>query len=169
MGQDRAQVLQVEQQQALFVSDAEGDVEHAFLGVVEIEQAGEQQRAHFGDGGADRVALFAEQIPEHGRELFGLVGHAQFVGALDERRLGVARRADAAEIALDVGGKDRNAGPRKALGHDLERHRLAGAGRARHQPVAVGQLQGQQFGLMALADQKSAFGDRQFLGHGAGS
>ena len=35
----RAQVLQVEQQQALLVRDAERDVEHAFLDVVQVHQA----------------------------------------------------------------------------------------------------------------------------------
>ena len=36
---DRAQILEVEQRHALFVGDAEGDVEHALLHVVEIEHA----------------------------------------------------------------------------------------------------------------------------------
>ena len=67
----RAQVLQVEQQQALLVGDAEGDVEHALLDVVEIHQARQQQRAHLGDGGADRMALLAEQVPEHTGKLVG--------------------------------------------------------------------------------------------------
>ena len=52
--QQRAQVLEVEQQQALVVGDLEGDVEHALLRVVELEQARQQQRPHLGDGGADR-------------------------------------------------------------------------------------------------------------------
>ena len=62
------QVLEVEQQQAALVGDAEGDVEHALLGLVEVEQARQQQRPHLGDRGADRVALLAEQVPEHHRK-----------------------------------------------------------------------------------------------------
>ena len=40
VGQQRAQILQVEQQQipARLVGDAEGDVEHAFLHLVEVHQ-----------------------------------------------------------------------------------------------------------------------------------
>ena len=60
-------ILQVEQQQSLLVGDAERDVEHAFLHLVEVQQSRQQQRSHFDDGGADRMALLAEQIPEHRR------------------------------------------------------------------------------------------------------
>ena len=42
-------------------------VEHALLGLVEAEQAREQQRAHLRDRGPDRMALLAEQVPEHDR------------------------------------------------------------------------------------------------------
>ena len=66
--EQRAQILEVEQRQVAVVGDPEGDVEHAFLRVVELEQARQQQRPHLGDGGADRVALLAEQVPEHDRE-----------------------------------------------------------------------------------------------------
>ena len=74
--QQRAQILHVDQRQAIVVGDAEGDVEHALLDVVEIEHPRQQQRAHFGDGGAHRMALLAEHVPEHGRELVGLEGEA---------------------------------------------------------------------------------------------
>jgi hypothetical protein len=42
----RAQILGVEQQQAVGVGDAEHQVQHAFLGVVEFEHARQQQRPH---------------------------------------------------------------------------------------------------------------------------
>ena len=90
--QQRAQILQVEQQQPLLVGDAERDVEHALLRVVEIEQAREQQRSHLGDRGADAVALLAEEVPEHDRESVRHVVDADLLGALDERRLAVAGR-----------------------------------------------------------------------------
>ena len=111
----RAQVLEVEQQQPLLVGDAEGDVEHAFLHVVEVQQPRQQQRPHLGDGGADRMALLAEQIPEHHRKFVRLVVEAQLLGALDERLLGLADRGDAGEVALDVGGEHRDAGARRSL------------------------------------------------------
>ena len=71
-----AQILEIEQQQPLLVGDAERDVEHALLDVVEIEQARQQQRPHLGDGGAHRMALLPEQIPEHDRKFVRLVVEA---------------------------------------------------------------------------------------------
>jgi hypothetical protein len=152
--------LRSSSKQLLLVGDAEGDVEHAFLRVVEIEQAGQQQRPHLGDGGADRVALLAENVPEHGGELIGLVFHADLLGALDEGRLGVAGRRDPREVALDVGGEDRHAVAGKTLRHHLQAHGLAGTGRAGHQAVAVGELEQEAFGFPALADQDRAWIDR---------
>ena len=55
---------------------------------------------------------------------------------------------NAGQVALDVGGKHRHAGIGKALGQDLQRHRLAGAGRAGDQAVAVGVFQRQIFALV---------------------
>jgi hypothetical protein len=60
-----AQILQIEQQQALVVGDLEHQLQHAGLGVVQIEQAAEQQRAHIRDGRAHRMALLAVNVPEH--------------------------------------------------------------------------------------------------------
>jgi len=68
--QQRLQVLEIEQRQ-LFVGDFEGDIEHAFLRLAQVHQAGQKERAQFGDGGADRMALLAEQVPEDDR--IGLV------------------------------------------------------------------------------------------------
>ena len=68
IGEKRLQVLEVEEQQPLLVGDPEGDVEDALLGVVEIEEAGEEQRPDLGDGGADGMAVLAEEVPEDDRE-----------------------------------------------------------------------------------------------------
>ena len=65
--EQRLQVLQVDQRQLLVVGELESDVEHAFLGVVEVHQARQEQRPHLRDGGADRMPLLAEQIPEDHR------------------------------------------------------------------------------------------------------
>ena len=73
----RPQILEIEDQQPLLVGNAEADIEHALLDIVEIHQARQQQRPHLGDGGAHRMALLPEQIPEHDRELVGLVVEAQ--------------------------------------------------------------------------------------------
>ena len=63
--QRRAQVLEVEQQQTIVVGDLEHERQHAFLRLVEVEDAREQQRAHVGDGRPHRVTLLAEDVPEH--------------------------------------------------------------------------------------------------------
>ena len=102
------QVLEIEKRKPLIVGDAEGDIEHAFLRFVETKQTRQQQRSHFRDGGADRVALLAIEVPEHSREFVRLVFDPQILGALDERFLGLADRRNAGQIAFDVGGKDRD-------------------------------------------------------------
>ncbi len=91
VAEHRAQVLEVEQQQPLLVGDAEGDIEHALLRLVEIQQPRQQQRPHLRDRRADRMALLAEQVPEHDRELVRLVFETESLGARDKGLLGLAR------------------------------------------------------------------------------
>jgi hypothetical protein len=85
----RAQVLEVEQQQAAGVGDLEHQVQHAGLGVVEFEHARQQQRPHVGNGGAHRVA-FSPKTSQ------SVVGHAPQTGS---GRPCSARRA----LSLSVG------------------------------------------------------------------
>ena len=47
--------------------------------------------------------------------------------------------ADAGEVAFHVGDEHRHADPREMIGEHLQRDRLAGAGGAGDQPVAVGE------------------------------
>jgi hypothetical protein len=65
--QHGAQVLHVQQQQAVVVGDLEHQVQHPGLRLVERQHARQQQRAHVADGGAHRVALLAEHVPQRGR------------------------------------------------------------------------------------------------------
>ena len=153
--QHGAQILEVDQQQAFFVGDAEGDVEHAFLHLVEVHQPRQQQRPHLRDRGADRMALLAENIPEHGREFVGLILDADLFRARDQEIARLAGRRDAGEIAFDVGGEHRHAGAREAFGQDLQRDGLSGAGGARDKAVPVGHPQREIFGLLTLADKNS--------------
>ena len=83
----------------------------------------------------------------------GLVLEAEIARALDQEILRLADRRDPGQVALDVGGEHRHAGPREAFGQHLQRHGLAGAGRAGHQAVAVGEPQRQIFRLAAFADE----------------
>ncbi len=139
--QHRLQVLQVKERQPLLVGQPEGDIENPLLRLAQVHQPREQERPHLGHGGANRMALFAEEIPEGDREGLVLQVIADGGAALHE---GVVQLAggrsgdrDAGKIALHVRQEDRYAGRRKALGENLERHRLAGPGRARDQTVAV--------------------------------
>jgi hypothetical protein len=139
--QHRAEILQVEKEESLVVRDFEDSVEHACLRLVQVEHAGEQQRADFGNGRADLVALLAESIPEDRRACFEA---EVFQLERGDAFLDLARRlpgaADAGEIAFDVRHEHRNADPAEAFGEPLQRHCLPGTGRARDQTVAIGEL-----------------------------
>jgi hypothetical protein len=60
-----------------------------------------------------------------------------------ERR--AAGHGDAGEIAFHIGQEHRHPGAAELFGHALQGHRLARAGGAGHQPVAVGPAQQQHF------------------------
>ena len=63
----RAQVFQIEQQQAIAIGDFEHQRQYTLLHFVEIQHAPDQQRSHVGDGGAQRMPSRAEHIPKrHG-------------------------------------------------------------------------------------------------------
>ncbi len=154
---DGAQILQIEHRDALVGGEPEGDVEDALLHLVEVHQPRDQQRAHVLDGGADRVALLAEDVPEHHRIVVeGEVGHADLLDAGVDEVLRHAGLRDAGKVALDVGGKHRHAGGGKALGQHLQRHRLAGAGGAGDEAMAVAELQLKAFGLRRVAEKTGA-------------
>jgi hypothetical protein len=158
-----AQVLEVEQEQALVVGDLEDQLQHAGLGVVQVEQAGEQQRPHVGDGGAHRHAVFAEDVPEGDGVGVGLEAFEAEVGdALEQLFRGIAGGAHAREVALHVGHEDGHAGIGQALGDGLQGDRLAGSRGAGDQAVAVGHLR--QQGRVAVF----GFGEIQGFGHGGG-
>ena len=155
MDQHRLQVVEVEQQQAVLVGDIEGDGEHAFLHLVEVHQPRQQQRPHFGDRGAHRVALLPEQVPELDRKAsIGPVGQAELGGARREQlvRLG-GRRSPAmarpARSPLTSATKVGTPAARQPLDDALKGDGLAGAGRAGDQPVAVGALELERLGIGA--------------------
>ena len=78
-----AQILEVDEsvcirlpQLRIVIGKTETDIDDAFLHVVEFEHARDQERTHLEHIGADRMTLLAEQIPEHDREIFGLIVEA---------------------------------------------------------------------------------------------
>ncbi len=158
--EDRAQVVHVEQQQAVVVGHAEGDGEHRLLDLVEVEHAAEQERADLGDGRAHGVPLLAEHVPEHDRRaLESPRGDAELLDAVVDLVVAAAGLRDAREVALDVGSEDRHADAAEGLGEDLQRDRLARAGCAGDEPVAVGHVR-QQVDLCA-ARRGRTFRDEQ--------
>ena len=161
------QVFQVKERQPLLIRHAEGDVEHALLCIGQVEEAGQQQRAHLGHGGADGVALLGPEIPEgdgEGRvaEVIANRGGAGGEGAV-QLALGGARLGEAGEVALHVGQEDGDAGGGEGLGQDLQGDGLAGAGGARDQAVAVAvfeqQVLGDGMAGAAAADEDRAGGE----------
>ena len=135
----RAQVLEIEQQQAVVVGHAEDDVQNAGLDLGQAEETTEERGTHFGNGDADRMALIAEDVPETGR--IGLEGKILDAKALDTLGKAVAEHAGhahAGQVALDVAEEYRDAHIGEGLGHHLHRDGLAGAGRAGDDAVAVG-------------------------------
>ena len=147
----RAQVLEIEQQQAVVVGHAENDVQNAGLDLGQAEETSQERRAHLGDGDADRVALLAENVPEAGG--IGFEGKVLDPEALDASGKVVvhhAGHAHAGEVSLDVAEEHRNAHVGEGLGHHLHRDGLAGAGRAGDDAVAVGHLRQDEKVLIGL-------------------
>ncbi|GCL91567.1 hypothetical protein ExPCM15_01760 [Escherichia coli] len=61
------QIFKVEQQQSLIVSNAENDIQHARLHIVEIQQSCQQQRPQIRNRRPHRMAFLAKDIPHHHR------------------------------------------------------------------------------------------------------
>ena len=63
-----AQVFHVQQQQSVVVGNLKHQLQHAGLGVVQVEHARQQQWPQIAHCGAHRVALLPKHIPQRGRE-----------------------------------------------------------------------------------------------------
>ena len=102
--------------------------------------------------------LLAEDVPEHHRRrLAGDRVEADQAGALGQLFRRHGRGAEPGQVALDVGEEDRHPLAREALGQNLQGHRLAGAGGAGDQPVAVGEPEIERNRpVAALADEDRA-------------
>jgi len=149
-----AQVLQVVDEQAAFVGNAEHDVDDAGLRVVQVEQAGQKVGAHVAHPCAHRVSLLAKHVEQAGGAGLELrIGHFELVLALfDEARRG-AHLADAAQVAFHIGHEARHAHLAERLGQNLQRHRLTRTRGARHEAVPVRHLtQYTQSALVAVGN-----------------
>src|SRR6478672_3371766 len=163
--EQRLQVLEIDERHILVASDLEGDVQHAFLRLAQIHQTRQQQRPHLGDRRSDRVSLLAEQVPEDQGVAFEFVLVADLLVAGLDPRFGFAGLGKTGQIAFHIGAEHWNALVGKALGQPLQRNRLARAGGAGDQAMAVGEAQVNELGLDALAQIDAAGG--QFLSSSA--
>src|SRR5262245_31817920 len=129
------------------------------------------------------MSLLAEQVPEDYGVAFEFVLVADLLVPGLDPRFGFARLGKTGQIAFHVGAEHRNALAGKALGKPLKRERLAGAGGAGDQAMAVGQAQVNELRLDALAQidavgwrllagiagRRVLCGRRLTLGHGSSS
>ena len=84
------------------------------------------------------MPLFAENVPKSDRAAAeGKIRQLHLLHAGSDLRILGPRLADTAEVALDVGGEDRNADPAEALGHHLQCNCLPRAGGAGDEPMAI--------------------------------
>ena len=156
---DGAQIAQIHERQLLICGNPECDGQNAFLCLVQLHKPCEKHRSQRADRRPDRVALLAEQIPEDGGVGFiGVILEFNVACAFFKKRFRLALCGDTGEVALDVGGENGNAVAREALGKNLQRHGLPRSGRARDEPVPVGQLEREHLRLHALARENSGAG-----------
>ncbi len=154
IGDQGAQILQVQQRQLFVGGDTEGDVEHALLHIVHFEQARQQERPHFLDRRTDRMSLFAQQIPEdHGKRFVAVIVEADLPGALLQERLRGAGCGKSGKVAFHIGGKDRHALRRKPFRDDLQGDGLARPGRAGDQAMTIGEPQQKLLSLDTFAEK----------------
>ena len=160
----RPEVLDVDEKQAVLIGDPEDDVQHARLRLVQFQHAGQQVRAHVGDGGTHGVALLAVHVEEADRTALELrVLDAEFRQTLLDEAGEFAHLADAGQVALHVGHETGDAGLAESLGQDLERDGLAGTGGAGDEAVAVRHLSDEGDGAVgAVSYIQPAF----FIKHG---
>ena len=98
------QVFHVQQQHAAVVGHLEHQLQHARLGVVQVEHAAEQQRPQVAHGGAHRVALLAKHVPQRHRKRLGLwylqFAFGQYLGQFVAHLAGLRYTG---QVAFDVG------------------------------------------------------------------
>ena len=122
----KPEVLEVDEQEFLVVSNAEDDVEHTALHIAQPHQSAKQLRPHCRHGGAHGIALFTKDIPEtHGARLELRILDAELGATLLYEARHSTGLADAAQVPLHIGHKARHTGLAECLGQHLQRNGLA--------------------------------------------
>jgi hypothetical protein len=110
--------------------------------------------------------VHAGKAEEFDREPFGLEFAVDALHALGDAIVRDAGTRHASEVAFDVGEKDGDAVARAAFGQELKGARLAGAGRARDESVAIHHAEGDADGEIGL--RLSVFDDVADVDRGSG-
>ncbi len=139
VAQHGAQVRQVDERQPVRVGVVEHQPEARLLRLVEPEHLAQQQRPE--PATRSRARALPVPMPPSAKysvtDAVGLPVLPDSACARQQLLVRLARRRDAGEVALDVGGEHRDALGRELLGEPLQRAGLAGAGRAGDEPVPV--------------------------------
>jgi hypothetical protein len=125
MREQRTQVGQIHERESLLVREAAHQRQARLLGLVRPEHLREQLRAEVGHRGTNRDARpDTAEREDLNRVRGGLVRQPELLHPL--RRPSLRRRLlqEAREVALVVGGEDRDAGVRQLLGDQLQGSRL---------------------------------------------
>lgn len=124
----KPEVLEVDEQEFLVVSNAEDDVEHTALHIAQPHQSAKQLRSHCRHGGAHGIALLAKYIVESHWTGFELrVGDTELILTfLNEGRKFACLR-DAREVALHVCHEARHTCLTESFGKHLQRHGFSGS------------------------------------------
>lgn len=140
MRQQGLEVFEVQQQQAFAVGHLECCIQRCLLAVGQFQQVAQQQRPHFTEGGAQRVARQPGDIPQAHRVGLGRMPQPRHAGdAFSHLALWRTGSTQATEVAFDIGGEHRHPCVAEHLRQVLQGDGLASTGCASHQPVAVGQ------------------------------
>ena len=155
--QHLAKILQVEQKQAGFVRNAEGQAHKPALHFIKSEQTRQQQRTHFACRGAQGVPARGKHIPEADRKApvrvpsFGKMQGGDALRHLAGREAG---HGNPGQIALDIRHKDGRSQGAEALGQSLQGDGFAAPRRAGDETVTIGHVRQKRHILLPCVGDK---------------
>ena len=134
----RAQVLDIVNEHATLVGNAEHNVQHAVLRLVQSHQARQELRTHLADGGTHGVTLLAKNIIEtNGTSLKLRIFNAELWKALLNEATHLSHLRNTRKVALHVSHEAGNACLTERLCHYLQRHGLTSTRGTGNESVAI--------------------------------
>ena len=161
------QVLEIQQQQAFVVGDAEDDVHHAALHLIESEKPAQEHRAHVRNRGTHGMSLLAEHVINSYRATgeLGILNTEFRHSLLDESAHG-SRLADAAQVSLHVGHEAGNTCLTESFCKHLERYCLSCTGSSGDKSMAVGHFAANRYrAFLAMGDIEPTGGIKHNLNY----